>query len=270
MTIERFAPSDESVAPHLAMWRRYRRLKRLKPLLYCGTAVPFLLFCLAARLHFPLPPDSVTFYLVVGLGIAIRLGIDGVGLRRQRSLIHLIEVEDIRQIDMLLELLQETWDEEDSASDRQVVHKIQTGIRATLLRMLPQLETADALSLSDKLHTLLQQHLSSKPRLGVGDVTLHIAILKVLEAVGNQQDLHVVERIAAGRIVRPWPIKEAAQACAAALQAKQNQQQMQTSLLRASEEPAAPSQNLLRPASGSAEASRQQLLRPSASGETVA
>ena len=93
-----------------------------------------------------------------------------------------------------------------------------------------------------------------------------IRVLQVLEVVGTSSAIPTVHAVS---IEAAWwrdlhPVRDAAQACLAALKEREKEARLPRMLLRASEAPAPSAETLLRPATESADSAPAQLLRPAA------
>ena len=153
--------------------------------------------------------------------------------------------------------------------------------KQSLIELLPTLRVSDASLLGPTERKILLRHLAILPNdPGYRDVKelfsrsafrreldFRLAILKVLEQVGGEQELETVKRLARSApspqnpIKIPEEMRAAAQDCLPYLQARANDQRAGSQLLRASGFPAASGADLLRPATSSLETHPEQLLR---------
>jgi hypothetical protein len=140
--------------------------------------------------------------------------------------------------------------------------------REKLPKLLPQLNASDAHLLDEDQRTQLYKALHKHPNKKNPNITLHQAILKALQQVGDEKALPHVEKLAKGEgIADRFPeLKVAAEACLPFLTARVEQIRASQTLLRASsaaEAPSAGSDVLLRPALDAGATPAQELLRAS-------
>jgi hypothetical protein len=137
-------------------------------------------------------------------------------------------------------------------------------VRQALIRLLPRVKAGDSEALSREQRQVLYTLLTQEEQwlfFGIdGGENLKVAALKALEQVGDEESIPVVSQVAerAGNL----RVRQAAEACLRFLHTRVEQTRNEQTLLRATLPPAAPSGELLRPASEHSETASEQLLRP--------
>jgi HEAT repeat protein len=202
-----------------------------------------------ARFAVPLPVVLVLLGTVTLLGFRFLLHWvfrSSLYTRRQRQvLLGLAELNDLRGVGPLLEAL--------TFPDTQV----RTSAAKALVSLLPQLPCLEGSQLNPELRPNLHAALTSTER--AQDTPLLLALLRLVEKVGTEADMGMVEYLA--HMAKTEEARQAAQACLPLMRARIEQTRNEQTLLRATTSPEVVAGELLRPASGLEETSPQQLLR---------
>jgi hypothetical protein len=226
-------------------------------------------------------------------GIFVAFGFNALLLRNKQNVTReqvqelsahiLAQVNDEGAIGLLLEITH--WLKE------RLSESTLNACREALIRQLPRLSSETAILLTRdqrrallgllETHSWFTYHIESEESTPRGipnsryDVPLSLAILRVYTLIGDPQALKYVERLTTA-VSRPHlspegkrvknsaeRVKEAADACLPKLRERCEALRTGESLLRAASKPEAAPEELLRPAQGSKETSREQLLRAS-------
>jgi hypothetical protein len=159
----------------------------------------------------------------------------------------LARYEDVRVLGPLLDVLDSVDRETGEIVERALIH------------LLPRLRASDASLLSESHYHRLYRALSSHK------AELILAILQALEQVGDHRAIPYVQPLADGQgsAATNWHVHVAAQECLPSLRERAQQEDVASTLLRASDIVPSGPDVLLRPAGGASETNPQQLLRAS-------
>jgi hypothetical protein len=182
-------------------------------------------------------PFIQMWWLLGGVGAASKL--------QKESVRKLAKSPDLRGVGYFVEAL--GFDDKD----------VKKEAAEALVSLLPQLKASDAHLLNDEQRTILYKQLRKD------NSELILAILKSLEQIGDEKAVPFVEELANAKANKAGyaRIREAAQACLPALNARVARLMASHTLLRATEAADPDSSVLLRPAAGSG-GDTDDLLRP--------
>lgn len=218
--------------------RTHRRIKAWIVGGYLAFVLISLLVQLVAHSKFSLHmPFIQMWWLLGGVGAASKL--------QKESVKKLAKMPDIRGVGYFAEAL--AFDDKD----------VKREAAEALLLLLPQLKASDAHLLNDEQRTILYKQLRKD------NTELILALLKSLEQIGDAKAVPYVEELANAKASRAGygRIREAAQSCLPALNARVEQLMASHTLLRAAGSVGSDSDVLLRPASG-ASTETNNLLMP--------
>lgn len=199
-------------------------------------------------------PVPAAFALIVGSGICLWTLAEK---REIRTIEALMACQDIRTLGGLLDAV--------NSSNRRVRRAIQD----TLLGFLPRLTEEHSALLNTGHHEVLNALLYSNSS------ALAMEALSALEQVGNGIALPYLTAMAAGKGIpatlrdRQGEVQQRSRQAVEKIRERIERQNRASLLLRASQAPNTPAEQLVRPAQGGPFTKAEELLRPGASAESV-